>query len=327
MNVHPRPDELARYDSNAELQKSDPLWYGPYLDEGKKYHTPRTEENVDKAAEDMGLNDLNSELVGERQYYRDLIYEFWLIFDGLLRAIKGVEIHVDLSGVKPHRTQPYRWSPAKVAAGKKLIESFVQDDIMSPISSEWAWPGILVPKPKGGWRFVVDLRELNKLIPHDTYEPPACDACLDWLAGRPYRTTLDLLHGFHGVLLSPETRKIFTVVTPFGTYCYNRLVMGYINATAEFQRHTNATFGELLWDSVLAMVDDVCIASAEVPQHRGDVRAAFDRLARRHHAVKPIKVVSRCFRLSSLRRRHARQRAAGRAGRRAQWEVWYFDHA
>ena len=40
---------------------------------------------------------------------------------------------------------------------------------MSPISSEWAWPGLLVSKPKGGWRFVVDLRELNKLIPHGTY--------------------------------------------------------------------------------------------------------------------------------------------------------------
>ena len=37
------------------------------------------------------------------------------------------------------------------------------------------------------------------------------------------------------------------------------------------------------------MVDDVIIASAEVPQHRGGVRAAFDRLARRHHAVKPVK--------------------------------------
>ena len=96
MNVHPRPDELAKYDSNAELQKSDPLWYGPYLDEGKKYHAPRTEENVGKVAEDMGLNDLNSELVGERQYYRDLIYEFWLIFGGLLRAIKGVKINVVL---------------------------------------------------------------------------------------------------------------------------------------------------------------------------------------------------------------------------------------
>ena len=48
MNVHPWPDELARYDSNAELQKSDPLWYGPYLDEDQKYHTPRTLENVKK---------------------------------------------------------------------------------------------------------------------------------------------------------------------------------------------------------------------------------------------------------------------------------------
>ena len=92
MNAHPRPDELAKYDSNVELQKKEPLWYGPYLDEGEQYHTPQTEENVDKAAEDMGLNDLKSELVGERQYYRDLIYEFWLIFDGLLRAIKGVGI-------------------------------------------------------------------------------------------------------------------------------------------------------------------------------------------------------------------------------------------
>ena len=40
-----------------------------------------------------------------------------------------------------------------------------------------------------------------------------------------------------------------------------------------------------------------------------------------------IKVVARCFRLSSLRRRHARQQAAGRARRRAEWGVWYFDHA
>ena len=40
-----------------------------------------------------------------------------------------------------------------------------------------------------------------------------------------------------------------------------------------------------------------------------------------------FKVVGCFFRVSSLRRRHARQRAVGRAGRRAQWEIWYFDHA
>ena len=288
-NVHPRPDELARWDSNAELQKEQPNWYGPYLDEGQKYHTERTDENVEKVCKQMKLDELPDELKGERDYYKQLVYDYWILFDGLLRGIKGVEIDVDLSKVKPKRVAPYRWSPAKVEAGKKIIEGFVRDGIMGPISSEWAWPALLVPKPKGGWRFVVDLRELNKLIPHDTYEPPSCDACLEWLAGKPYRSTFDLLHGFHGVMLSPETQKIFTVVTPFGTYCYKRLVMGYINATAEFQRHTNATFGELLWKSVLSMVDDVCVGSETLEDHRRDMRQALDRMARRHHSVKPEK--------------------------------------
>ena len=36
-------------------------------------------------------------------------------------------------------------------------------------------PALLVPKPKGGWRLVIDFRELNKHIPHDVYEPPSCD--------------------------------------------------------------------------------------------------------------------------------------------------------
>ena len=98
MNVHPRPDELAWYEPNAELQKSDPLWYGPYLDEGQKYHMSRTPENVKKAGDDMGLCELSSQLAGEEFHCRELVYEFWVIFDGLLRAIKSVEINVDLAG-------------------------------------------------------------------------------------------------------------------------------------------------------------------------------------------------------------------------------------
>ena len=288
-NVHPTPDALARWDSNAELQRSDPENYGPYLEEGESYAMPRNSENLARVCKEMGLDELPDELKAERPYYESLVYDYWILFDGRLRAIKGVEIDVDLSEVKPIRMAPYRWSPVKVAAGRKIIEEFVKEGIMGPISSEWAWPALLVPKPKGGWRFVVDLRELNKLIPHDTYEPPSCDSCLEWLAGKPFRSTLDLLHGFHGVALSPNTQKIFTVVTPFGTYCYKRLVMGYINATAEFQRHTNATFGELLWKNVLSMVDDVCIGSGTKEEHRSDVRQAFDRLARRWHSVKPTK--------------------------------------
>lgn len=44
INIHPRPDALVQYDSNKELQKGDPLWYGPYLDKGQCYHKQRSDE-------------------------------------------------------------------------------------------------------------------------------------------------------------------------------------------------------------------------------------------------------------------------------------------
>ena len=52
--------------------------------------------------------------------------------------------------------------PAKVQAGRQIVKEFLDDDILRPITSEWGAPALIVPKPKSGWRLVVDLRELNK---------------------------------------------------------------------------------------------------------------------------------------------------------------------
>ena len=201
VNTHPDPNLLHARDSNAELQRTQPEWYGPFLAEGECYTTPRTKENVAAACKAVGLDELSAEDAGERQFFADLIRELWVLFDGKLREIAGVEIDLDLSDVKPIRAHPYRWSPAKVKAGRELAAEFLEDGIIRPITSEWGAPALIVAKPKGGWRLVVDLRELNKVIPHDVYEPPSCDLCLEWLAGKPYRTTADMRWGFHQVAL------------------------------------------------------------------------------------------------------------------------------
>ena len=140
----------------------------------------------------LSLDDLPEKDRGERKFYVDLVYELWVLFDGKLRAIAGVEIDLDLGDAKPIRAHPYRWSPAKVQAGREVVQEFLDDGIVRPITSEWGAPALLVPKPKGGWRLVIDLRELNKHIPHDVYEPPPCDLRLEWLAGKPYSLTVQL---------------------------------------------------------------------------------------------------------------------------------------
>ena len=128
---------------------------------------------------------------------------------------------------------------------KELFAEFIADGIVEPVTSEWAFPALFVAKPKGGWRLVIDLRKPNEHIPHDCYRPPDCDLCLEWLQGRPFRTTADCPWGFHQVKFSDRAMKVVTFVTPFGTFGYRRLVMGYIKSAAEFQWHINNTLGGL----------------------------------------------------------------------------------
>jgi len=96
--------------------------------------------------------------------------------------------------------------------------------------------------------------------------------------------------GFHQLKLHEEARKVSTLVTPFGTYCYSRMVMGWINATAEFQRHMNVTMGDALWRCASVMVDGICVGSATLDEHVQQLEEVFSRLAARGHSLKPSKV-------------------------------------
>ena len=63
-----------------DKQKTEPEWHGPYLKEAERYILPRTKENVDKACQEAGLNDLPEKHEGEKEFYRKLIYGHWVCF-------------------------------------------------------------------------------------------------------------------------------------------------------------------------------------------------------------------------------------------------------
>ena len=72
VNMHPNPDELCQWDSNMDKQKTEPEWYGPYLKEAERYNLPRTKENVDKACQEAGLNDLPEKHEGEKEFLSEV---------------------------------------------------------------------------------------------------------------------------------------------------------------------------------------------------------------------------------------------------------------
>ena len=76
VNVSPNADVLHRRDSNADLQRSEPDWYGPFLAEGERYKTPRTLDNWRKACQAVGLDDLSEEDKPEREFYLSIPKQF-----------------------------------------------------------------------------------------------------------------------------------------------------------------------------------------------------------------------------------------------------------
>ncbi|CAF4783695.1 unnamed protein product, partial [Rotaria magnacalcarata] len=70
---------------------------------------------------------------------------------------------------QPVNSPPFRYAPT----GKQIIEQnlneMLDQGIISPSTSPWASPVILVPKKDGSLRFCIDYRKLNTVTIRDAY--------------------------------------------------------------------------------------------------------------------------------------------------------------
>ncbi|MEC8731054.1 MAG: reverse transcriptase family protein, partial [Actinomycetota bacterium] len=279
------PPQLRSHPREAE----DPTRFGPFLFPHEEYQRLRTKENVDEVCAITGIDDAR-ERYGSSVYdsLRELVYTHWILFDDEnLRAVRGVAVDINTEGARPIAVPPHRLgnNPEKVQAAHDLVNGMVRDGTLAPVVSDWAFPAVIVPKPKGGWRLCCDLRKLNAIMRHDHYEPPSIADCMAFTAGKPFRSAFDLKSGFHQLMLTARARRVLTIVLPFGTYSYQRLPMGYINATAEFQRVVNRNLGGLTWKICMIMVDDLMVASPTLEEHIDHLRQVFERLACKGHTL------------------------------------------
>ena len=126
--------------------------------------------------------------------------------------------------------------------------------------SEWAAPSFIIPKKDGtARRFINDFRELNKRIKRKPFPTPHFQDVLLNLEGFKCATSLDLNMGFYHIELSPDSKKLCTLVFPFGKCEMQRLPVGLCNSPDVFQEKMSELFDGL--ECVRTCIDDLLIPS------------------------------------------------------------------
>ena len=192
--------------------------------------------------------------------------------------------------VKPLNQRQYPLPKDGEEAAKEAIHKLESAGIIEQMESPWNQPVLLVKKPSGGWRTVIDYRGLNKLIKQPISTPlPKIDDTLRALGGNLYYSCVDMTDGFFQLSLAPESVPLTCFTYQGISYCYTRMPQGCKSSPASFQLAMQLVLQGLQWNCCVIYLDDVLIFSKSFEQHLKDVEKVLVRFEKAGLTVKPKK--------------------------------------
>ncbi len=242
-----------------------------------------------EAHPDEGEAQIGPEIsTAQQTQLRDMLETHKAVFSNSPGLTRLAEIEIDTGEAKPVYTPPYRVPQSQLPAIREEVHHMLTAGIISPSTSAWGSPLLMVKKSDGTLRPVVDYRRLNRLTTVDPFPMPRIDDMLDGLASAQYISTLDLTKGYWQVPVAPESKAKTAFVTQFGKYHFNVMPFGLMGAPAVFQRLMNSIFGDAP-DHVAAYMDDVVVFSSAWEEHLRHLDDALSRLEKAGLTVKAKK--------------------------------------
>jgi hypothetical protein len=155
---------------------------------------------------------------------------------------------------------------------RKLLEAGFIKEVSHPM---WLANPVLVKKKNGKWRMCVDYTSLNKACPKVLFPLPRIDQIVDSTAGCELLCFLDAYSGYHQIKMKESDQLATSLITPFGMYCYVTMSFDLRNAGVTYQRCMQHVFGDHIWRTVEAYVDDIVVKTRKADDLVDDLRIAF----------------------------------------------------
>ena len=201
--------------------------------------------------------------------------------------------------VAPVSHHPYRLSPENQAKLRKEVDELLKLHMIEPSHSEWSSPAIIVPKPNGSIRFVIDYRKVNNLIEGNSFPIPRIDDLIDRIGKGKFLTKMNLSKGFYQIPLDENSKFITTFCTSFGSYNWKRLPFGLKISPSVFSSMISSVL-EGLEDICGVYIDDIVTFSENWDDHIKHCCIVFDRLLKAKLTVKLAKCSFACKEIEYL---------------------------
>ena len=215
----------------------------------------------------------------EQQMLLQLLTTYEDLFDGTLGKWTQDPIKLELiEGATPYHARPYPIPKCHEATLRQEVERLCRIGVLKKVNrSEWASPSFIILKKDGTVRFINDFRELNKRIRRKPYPIPHIQDMLLNLEGFMCATSLDLNMGYYHIELCPESKRLCTLVFPFGKFEMQQLPMGLCNSPDIFQEKMSELMEGL--NFVRTYIDDLLVLTkGSFEDHLEKLERALARL-------------------------------------------------
>ena len=217
--------------------------------------------------------------VGMDNHIQELLSRHSELFKDELGLVKGVtvKLYVDPSAT-PRFFRPRSVPHALRGRVEQELERLEKTGIIEAIKfSDWATPVVPLVKGDGSIRICGDYKvTINRVAIVESYPLPRIDDLLAELAKGKVFSKLDMAHAYLQLQLDEDSRKLATISTHKGLFCYNRLPFGVSSAPAIFQRTMEGILKGIPY--VHAYIDDILVTRISESEHLQILEQVLTRL-------------------------------------------------
>jgi hypothetical protein len=230
----------------------------------------------------------------QRVDYGELLKEFVYIFAWQYDDLKTFDTEVIQHKIPLNKdTKPFikklrSFNPLFLPTMEREIKKLLDAHIIIPLRySEWIVNLVPVRKKNGEIRLCIDFRNLNRCSRKDNYPLPKMEHILQKVSGSKVMSFIDGFFRIQPDCCPSDDKENTSFTTPWGTFMYENIPFGLMNAGETFQRAMDITFIGEKDKFVLIYLDDITVFSSSHELHLQHLEKTFLKFRRYGISLNP----------------------------------------